>query len=273
MGGLTMNQGYLFDRFEVQQKKSEIDRLTKNVSSHSQALAEIFLNNGLIEANKVLDVGCGTGAMISLFSELMPDTEFVGVDNSKHILATAQNLNLPNATFVEGEATKLPFEDNTFDLVYIRLVLMHNPYPEHIISEMKRVCKPGGVMISVEIDDETMVFHPFSSELSHLIRANIAYAKQKGTDRIMGRKLFSLYKAVGIDDVNVITQTSDYNGAYDEMPFSLKLAVGNDEARHLIEAGLITEQQRVSYLDCIAEFCKDPNRFYSGSFMYCVGKK
>lgn len=270
---LMSNLSYTFDSFDDQLKSREIERLTSNVDSHSKVMTEIFLNNGLHEAKKVLDVGCGTGAMIDMFAKLMPNTTFVGLDNSHHILAKAEENVLPNTSFTRGEAALLPFEDNSFDFVYTRLVLMHNHIPERIIREMKRVCKPGGMIICVEVDDETMIFHPYSSEFSDLMRANIAYAAQNGCDRIIGRKLFSLYKAVNIQQVKVITQTSDYEGPYNDIPFPLQLAIGSDQAMHLVEAGLITEAQRIDILQKIKLFCSDPNRFYSGSFMYSIGKK
>ncbi|NMO96593.1 methyltransferase domain-containing protein [Paenibacillus lemnae] len=175
--------------------------------------------------------------------------------------------------FVNGEASRLPFDDDSFDFVYTRLMLMHNQDPESIIKEMNRVCRPGGSIVSVEIDDETMVFYPYAKELSVLIRAYIEYAEAKGTDRIMGRKLYGLYKSVGIEETKVIIQTSDYEGPYDDIPFSLKLAMGSDEGRHLVEAQLITEEQRIKSMHAIQQFCADPDRFYSGSFMYCVGRK
>ncbi|NMO96594.1 methyltransferase domain-containing protein [Paenibacillus lemnae] len=81
-----MNQTYKFDSFQENHKKSEIDRLTKNVDSHSKALCEHFLSNGLLSAKSVLDVGCGTGAMLEMFSSILPDIDYVGIDNSDDIL-------------------------------------------------------------------------------------------------------------------------------------------------------------------------------------------
>lgn len=270
---MRMNQTYVFDSFEQQQQDSEIQRLTKNIGNHSRALCEYFLSNGLLTSKKVLDVGCGTGAMLNMFAEILPETEFLGIDNSRDILESTKEITKSNISFVRGEAFRLPFEDNSFDFVYTRLVLMHNQNPENIVREMKRVCKPDGTIISVEIDDETMVFYPFAYELSKLTKAYIEYAGRNGTDRIMGRKLFSIYKSVGIDNVRVITQTSDYEGPYDDVPFSLRLALGSNEGRQLVDANLITEEQRLDYISKIQAFSEDRNRFYSGSFMYCVGKK
>jgi ubiquinone/menaquinone biosynthesis C-methylase UbiE len=267
-----LKQTYQFDSFGEQTKKSEISRLTANVESHSKALLDIFLNNGLLESRKILDVGCGTGEMTRMFSSILPESEFYGIDSSIEILQGTSILE-PNITLKHGFAHQLPFEDNSFDFVYTRLVLMHNPDPELIIGEMKRVCKPNGVIIAVEIDDGTMVFHPHAEEFSHLVRAHIEYDRGNGTDRIIGRKLFGFFKNQEIENVKVIIQTSDYEGAYDDIPFSLRLGMGNDEGKHLVERDLITEEERLKLLWQIPDFCNRPDRYYSGSFMYCVGNK
>ncbi|HIW32546.1 MAG TPA: methyltransferase domain-containing protein [Candidatus Paenibacillus intestinavium] len=268
-----MQQTYTFDAFEENLKLNEIERLTKNVDIHSKTISDIFLSHGLIHSSKVLDVGCGTGAMLHLFANMLPQTEFIGIDSSQDILTSVQSEQMNNVTVLQAEATRLPFEDNTFDFVYTRLVLMHNQHPEHIIQEMKRVCKPKGIIVCVDVDDETMIFYPFDEEFSELIRANVRFAKNNGTDRVIGRKLFSLYKSAGINDVKVITDTSDFTGFYDEIPFPLRLAMGREQARHLVEAQLITEEQRMDFAEKVEIFCQDPNRFYTGSFIYCIGTK
>ena len=268
-----MNNTYLFDHFQNQQQKAEIDRLTSNVGSHSKPICEFFINNGLLSSKRVLDVGCGTGAMLDLFANIIPDTQFVGVDSSQIILNQAKQINKSNIDWVNGEASSLPFDDNSFDFVYTRLVLLHNQSPISIINEMKRVCKPDGVIICVDIDDGTMVFHPYGEEFAKLIQAYIAYSKTKGMDRTMGRKLFALYHEAGIQQVKVVVQTSDFEGAFDEIPFPLRLAIGDDEGQHLVQSGFITEEERVDYVQKIKLFSQHENRFYSGSFMYAVGRK
>ncbi|WP_170885463.1 methyltransferase domain-containing protein [Bacillus alkalicellulosilyticus] len=275
-----MNKSYQFDQFKPEQMKSEVKRLTENVESHFQVLINLFLENGLYGARKVLDVGCGTGAMVNLISDCLPETEFIGVDNSTAILDTArtQHSHKESITFVHSDATALPFSDNTFDFVYTRLVLMHNSNPNEIIREMTRVCKPGGVICAVEIDDGTQVFHPHGDELSTLIQANIKHASLHGTDRTIGRKLYSFFTSENsVSDVKIIIQTSDYlneNRQDADIPILLKFALADDEGKRFVEEGLLTEKERNELVSkYIPEFCADPNRYESCSFMYAFGRK
>lgn len=274
-----MNRTYIFKNFSDSIKKSEIVRLSGNVASHSKILCEHFLNNGLSESGSVLDIGCGTGAMLHMFSNILPEAGFTGVDESFEILQSSHKIKNHNVELITGKGSSLPFKDNVFDFVYARLVLLHNRKPEEIVKEMKRVCRPGGIIVNVEIDDGTLVFYPFAFEFNRLINAYIEYSRLRGMDRIMGRKLFSIYKSAGIEEVKVITQTTDFTDSYNidsthtEVPFPLRLTIGQDDARHLVEAKLITEKERLDYLRKIKIFSETPDRYFNVSFMYCFGKK
>ena len=274
-------QTYQFDNFPNHRKHSEIERLTTNVDSHSKALADLLLTNGLYGSNEVLDVGCGTGAMLQLLASLLEKTKFYGVDNSTKILETAKNTigqTNEKIQFTHGNARNLPYPDNTFDFVFTRLVLMHNSNPEQVIDEMVRVCKPGGTICAIEIDDGTQIFHPHGEELNKIVQAHIQFSKLHGTDRTMGRKLYSLFsKHSHTEETKVIIQTSDYSKDFiqnNELPTLLKFALGNDDGRRLVEANLLTEEDRSELVSTfIPRFLASPHRFESCSFMYAFGKK
>ena len=132
--------------------------------------------------------------MLNMFADILPEAGFIGIDSSKQILNSASKTKKPNVNLVRSEGICLPFKDNSFDFVYTRLVLMHNKKPENIVHEMRRVRKPGGRILSVEVDEGTILLYPFADEFSHLVRANIEYARINGMDRIIGRKLYSIYR-------------------------------------------------------------------------------
>ena len=56
-----------------------------------------------------------------------------------------------NTNFQVGDATDLPFEDNSFDAAHTHAVLMHVPDTEKALSEIMRVLKPGGILASREV--------------------------------------------------------------------------------------------------------------------------
>jgi ubiquinone/menaquinone biosynthesis C-methylase UbiE len=85
---------------------------------------------------RALDVGTGTGAGARAIRERFPTAEVVGVDVSPAMIAEARQL-VPEATFVEGDAAKLPFDDESFDLA-----AHSNMIP--FLDETARVVRPGG---------------------------------------------------------------------------------------------------------------------------------
>ena len=101
---------------------------------------------------RVLDVGCGTGALAYALAPLVG--EVVGVDSSEEYLAAAREDAPGNCTFVLGDAAALPFDYGDFDLAGCLRVLHHVPRPELVVAEMARVTRPGGrILIADQLGD------------------------------------------------------------------------------------------------------------------------
>ena len=97
---------------------------------------------------RVLDVGCGTGALAYALAPLVG--EVIGVDASEEYLASAREHAPPGCTFVQGDAEALPFPYGDFDLVGCLRVLHHVRRPELVVSEMARVTRRGGRLLVVD---------------------------------------------------------------------------------------------------------------------------
>jgi ubiquinone/menaquinone biosynthesis C-methylase UbiE len=95
---------------------------------------------------RVLDVACGPGNFTAAFAAAVgPDGTAVGVDLSTPMLARARRDNAASgASYVLGDATRLPFGDRSFDAVNCFAALYLIPEPFAVIDEMVRVIRPGG---------------------------------------------------------------------------------------------------------------------------------
>lgn len=95
---------------------------------------------------RVLEVGCGTGAVARALARWPSVTEVVGIDPSPVFLAKARELGkaLTNVSFREADGRSLPFEDTSFDVVVYHTTLCHLPGPERALAEGFRVLRPGG---------------------------------------------------------------------------------------------------------------------------------
>jgi SAM-dependent methyltransferase len=100
-----------------------------------------------ITKNKVvLDVACGTGYGSSLIAKTAK--KVIGVDNSPQAIKySKKNYNASNIEFVVGDATQLPLQDQSVDVVVSFETIEHLLKPTLFINEIKRVLKPGGTFI------------------------------------------------------------------------------------------------------------------------------
>ena len=94
----------------------------------------------------LLDVGCGTGFLTELLTKQLP-ARYCAVDLSDEMIRVAKEKQIDGVEFVVSSADKLPYPDETFDIVTCSQSFHHYPYPELAMQEAKRVLKPGGLYI------------------------------------------------------------------------------------------------------------------------------
>lgn len=97
------------------------------------------------------DLGCGTG---TLLMELAPFVErVIGVDASDEMLASARDrvASVTNVELYQGTLEALPLEDERLDAAVLMLVLHHVPAPVDALTEARRVLKPGGRLLIVDM--------------------------------------------------------------------------------------------------------------------------
>jgi ubiquinone/menaquinone biosynthesis C-methylase UbiE len=106
---------------------------------------------------KVLEVGCGTGAVTRFLANLPQVSEVLGVDPSPVFIAKARELagQAQNLTFQEADGRALSCKDSIFDAVLFHTTLCHVPHPEQAISEALRVLRPGGSLAIFDGDYAT----------------------------------------------------------------------------------------------------------------------
>lgn len=106
-----------------------------------------FLAEHALPGQRVLDIGCGNGRFYPLLHER--GAIYTGLDSSAKLLAEAGRA-YPEATFTEGDATALPFPDQSFDIAFSFAVIHHIPSKalrEKFIAEAARVLIPGSTFV------------------------------------------------------------------------------------------------------------------------------
>ncbi len=115
----------------------------------------------LTKGSKILDLGCGRGEFLRGFIHC--GLNGYGVDQS----AMAKSI-CPEAEILQSdlENEPLPYNDNYFDVIYSKSVLEHFYYPEKLVMEIYRVVKPGGLVITMVPDWES-VYKTFYEDYTH----------------------------------------------------------------------------------------------------------
>ncbi|WP_024287813.1 class I SAM-dependent methyltransferase [Cellulomonas sp. KRMCY2] len=156
---------------------------------------------------RLLDVGCGPGTVTADLAALVAPGEVVGLDTSAAVLdlarATAAQAGVMNVTFRTADATALPFEDASFDVVHAHQVLQHLTDPVAALREMRRVTRPGGVVAVRDADYAAMTWYPPSSGLDEWLALYHEVTVANRAEADAGRRLLSWTRAAGFDPAGI----------------------------------------------------------------------
>ncbi len=156
----------------------------------------------LSSGETVLDVGCGTGADVRRFAgRVAPGGRVTGIDASAGMVNVARRraaeAGLAGAVEVlVGDATDLVFPDASFDAVTADRVLMHTADPHRAVADLIRVLRPGGRLVTFDIDlDATLAAGPHFE----LAARAVAVASRGYRSGRVARDLPGLFAAAGLD--------------------------------------------------------------------------
>jgi len=116
--------------------------------THGAVLKELHLKS----PKKILDLGCGTGLLLSKISKKYPKAKLYGVDSDAQMLKIA-NKRLPNAKFKKGNIEKKLFKYNEFDLIVSSSVLHFTDAPK-VIGQMYEYLKKDGKVIILDFRND-----------------------------------------------------------------------------------------------------------------------
>ena len=156
--------------------------------------AYLFKQTGLNETSRVLEAGCGTGAIIS---EVPNHPSLYGLDIDPEALAQCR-MHAPSAFLTRGDARKLPYLNESFDIIYCHFLLLWVKDPLGALLEMKRVAKRGAHILAVaEPDYNRRIDQP--RELIPLGQWQAESLRRQGADPGLGARLGDLCFGAGIE--------------------------------------------------------------------------
>ena len=200
----------------------------------------IFQQIGLKNAERMLEVGCGTGAILS---EIQTET-IHGLDIQPASLMEAR-VHAPTASLTCADALSLPYPDDSFDITFCHFLLLWVSDPQKVIHEMKRVTRLGGYVLALaEPDYSARVDEP--AELAVLGRWQTESLQRQGADPSLGGRLAELFYRVGIEIVETGTIENQGSDAPTSIERKLEWEVLENDLAEFVP---LAEIQRLKMLD------------------------
>lgn len=197
---------YDFGHFD--ENENELSRLKRQAALAQELETQVLRGAGLGTGMKVLDLACGPGIVTRLMASIVgPTGQVTGVDLSTALLAEARSEPTREDSapldFQQGDVYALPFEDESFDFVYARLLFQHLAKAQDALSEIRRVLRPGGMLCVMDIDDDWLFIYPEPDSFRAFTKAAGRGQSSAGGDRNVGRKLGTYLSKAEFADVTV----------------------------------------------------------------------
>jgi ubiquinone/menaquinone biosynthesis C-methylase UbiE len=152
---------------------------------------------------RVLEVGTGAGAVLAVLGQEFPGVQLTGVDIEPRQLEFARGhleRSGVEAELVPADALALPFEDGSFDHVWMMWFLEHVADPVAALREARRVLVAGGGITAIEVDYSTARAEPSTPAIEELFRAMVQGMAASGWSDA-GTRLPGWLREAGFRDV------------------------------------------------------------------------
>jgi ubiquinone/menaquinone biosynthesis C-methylase UbiE len=146
----------------------------KIAQTYEPGAAAFIARLALTPGTRVLDVACGTGNLS--FPAARAGASVTGVDIAPNLLITARaraQAEKINIQFDEGDAEQLPYADASFDVVVTMFGAMFAPRPDVTAAELRRVCRPGGLIAMANWTPAGFIGQMFKTTAAHVPPPNI----------------------------------------------------------------------------------------------------
>jgi SAM-dependent methyltransferase len=164
-----------------------------------------YLQSHLVTGLSILDVGCGPGTITCDLAAAVAPGRVIGLDRASEVLdaarAGAERRRLDNVEFAEGDVYRLAFDDDGFDVVHAHQVLQHLSGPIAALLEMRRVCRPGGIVACRDADYSAMTWYPADPGLEQWLDLYRRVARSNRAEPDAGPRLLAWAHAAGFDRV------------------------------------------------------------------------
>ena len=224
---------------------------------------ETLKNLNILQQEKILDIGCGTGFLsfeLALLTGQQGSVVAMDLQQAMVEAAAERCASLPQVSTQQGRVEELPFADESFDVVTCTQVLLYVEAVDTALSEMHRVLKPGGRIAVLETDWHGAVMNSQYPDITdRIISAWDQAVASPNLPRVLPSKLKHLgFTAVLPKAIPIL------NNSYSEGNFSVSSL--DWLRKSAVKAGAITEAESTKWkqdLDRLGQ---------AGEYFFCVNR-
>ncbi len=250
---------------------------------HQARFMEHRVHEGLPlhRAKRLLEVGCGVGAQTEILLRRFPALHITGIDAAKPNLARAKE-HLRRQPWAAGryelqlaDATQLAFGPDSFDAAFLCWVLEHVGDPMRVLSEVRRVLRPGSPVIVTEVQNMSFFIDPYSPQTLAYWLAFNDHQLELGGDPFVGAKLGNLLQAVGFHDIATSVRTIHLDNRApaeraEMLAFWTDLLLSGADG--LLRAGKVSEKVVDGMRQELQQVAHDPNAVFYYSFIQATAR-
>lgn len=230
---------------------------------------------GLADGMKVLEAGAGPGFVTAQLLEHFPHSEITALDIDDALLEEAKlrlsHIPESRLTFAHASVYETGLPGNQYDFVIARLISLHLYNPQQAAAELRRVLKPGGKLVIIDVDDGVFgAIEPEIGIMPAIIQKLVQQQASRGGNRNIGRSLPRLLSGSGYTDVDMdaILQHSDLHGIEGfKRQFDINRFTG------FYKKGIITEYEYEELNRAYEQFSRSPDAHAMMLFFMACGTK
>jgi ubiquinone/menaquinone biosynthesis C-methylase UbiE len=257
--------------------EDERARLLAQGEAHRAQTEALLDRLNLPVGGRAVDFGCGPLGVLDMLSRRVgPAGEVVGLDSESRMIGFAQRSvaerGLDNVALIQADARSTGLEADSFDLAHERLVLITQTSPQDVVDEMARVARPGGWIMTQNVDWITWTCEPAHPAWDTLLAALVKTLSSIGLDPFTGRRLPALLRDANLTDVAI--EVSGHTQQAGDPNHLLPLRLTDIFGKQMVSSGGI-DAPRLGQLEAqLAEHLARPETFTLQPLLFQVwGRK
>lgn len=203
---------------------------------------------GLRDGMAVLELGSGPGFVTEQLLELLPHSQITTVELAPEMVERAARYlagkGAGRLTAIHADLMQSGLPDNAFDFVIGRFLFQHMPDPVAVAKEARRLLKPGGKLVLIDVDDGLWgIADPERPGDEELVTKGVAAQAERGGDRLVGRKFLRILRDAGYDnrEFDAVVYHSDMAG--ERFREQLYEMLNPEDAQLAIANGVMTREE------------------------------